>query len=53
VRPRQRTEVRRISIAVKAVIEELQKQDYAAADSILREVDRLLDTLAVSELATV
>ena len=42
-----RDEVLRISLAVKSTIEELQKQDYAAVDAILREIDRRLDRLAV------
>ena len=42
------TEVRRISLAVKTTLEELQKQDYAAVDAILREIDRRLDRLAAS-----
>jgi hypothetical protein len=42
-----RDEVVRISLAVKSTIEELQKQDYATVDAILREIDRRLDRLAV------
>ena len=44
-------EVSRISLAVKATIEELQKQDYASVDAILREVDRRLDRLATAKAA--
>ena len=47
-----RAEVRRISVAVKATIEEPQKQDYATVDAILREVDRRLDRLAVAASPT-
>jgi hypothetical protein len=36
-----------MSLAVKSTIEELQKQDYATVDAILREIDRRLDRLAV------
>jgi hypothetical protein len=42
-----RDEVLKISLAVKSTIEELQKQDYASVDAILREIDRRLDRLAV------
>jgi hypothetical protein len=46
-----RDEVRRVSLAVKATLEELQKQDYAAVDAILREIDRRLDRLVVAKAA--
>jgi hypothetical protein len=47
----QRDEVLRISLAVKSTIEELQKQDYASVEAILREIDRRLDRLAAAKLA--
>jgi hypothetical protein len=47
----QRDEVVRLSLAVKSTIEELQKQDYAVVDAILREIDRRLDRLAATKAA--
>jgi ribosome-associated translation inhibitor RaiA len=38
-------EIERLRGGVKAMIEELEKQDYAAVDAILRELDRRLDRL--------
>ncbi len=47
----QREEVIRTSLAVKSTIEELQKQDYASVNALLREIDRRLDRLAASRAA--
>jgi hypothetical protein len=39
--------LRRLSGALKAPIEELEKQNYSVVDAILREVDRRLDCVTV------
>jgi len=45
------SEMRRLSGAVKVTIEELQKQNYAGVDAILRELDRRLDRLSSDKRA--